>query len=125
MPIESTRQTSPLLGRPGNLGYISHVDEAHAGRAHSTRLESTPEGGLVATVQTIRKVGISNLCDIESHTITRIASSTSHFVRLLGGGDLCFAFTDKGELLELSGHRISFNITENGEVDVSPFLDRK
>jgi hypothetical protein len=89
------------------------------------RLESTPEGGLVATVQTIRKVGISNLCDIESHTITRITSSTSHFVRFVGGGDLRFAFTDKGDLLELSGHCINFNITEDGEVDVSPFLDRK
>lgn len=90
-----------------------------------SRFDSTPEGGLVATVQTIRKVGISNLCDIESHTITRFANSTSHFVRFVFGGDLRFAFTDKGELLELSGHCITFNITENGEVDVSPFLDRK
>ncbi len=90
--------------------------------APQARIESTQEGGFVATVRKIHKVGVSNLCDIESHAITRIANSTSHFIRFVGGGDLRFAFTDKGELLELSGHRISFNITEDGEVDVSPYL---
>ena len=92
------------------------------GDARQTRIESSSDGGVVATVQKIHKVGVSNLCDIESHTITRIASSTSHFIRFLGGGDLRFAFTDKGELLELSGHRISFNISDDGAVDVSPYL---
>jgi hypothetical protein len=91
------------------------------GDARPTRIEATQDGGLVATVPRIHTVGVSNLCDIESHTITRIASSTSHFIRFFGGGDLQFAFTDKGELLQLSGHRIQFDISESGAVDVSPY----
>ena len=92
------------------------------GNLRRASIEQASSGGMVATVNTIRKVGISNLCEIESHAIRRIANSTSHFVRFVGGGDLRFAFTDKGELLELSGHRISFNITQDGEVDVSPYF---
>ena len=81
------------------------------------------DGSLQATLSTsIRKVGIGNLCDIESHAITRIANSTSHFVRFIGGGDLQYAFTDKGELLQLSGHGIQFSITDEGVVDASRHL---
>ncbi|HEX7639953.1 MAG TPA: hypothetical protein VF457_16265 [Burkholderiaceae bacterium] len=79
------------------------------------------DDGYVAKVPQITTVGISNLCTIESHAVTRIANSTSHYVRFLGGGDLRFAFTDQGELLELSGHGIQFHISADGAVDVRPY----
>jgi hypothetical protein len=107
----------PSLSGPANSPCIPRMKNKT-----TTSSDEPPEVGLVATVETIKKVGVSNLCDIESHTITHIANSTSHYIRFVGGSDLRFAFTDKGELLELSGHCINFSITESGEVDVSPYI---
>jgi hypothetical protein len=56
--------------------------------APQTRLETSEDGGFIATVPKIHKVGVSNLCAIERHTVTRIVNSTSHFIRFIGGGDL-------------------------------------
>ena len=93
-----------------------------ASRDNSRYSVQTNGAGFVATVPKIRTVGISNICAIESYSITRIANSTSHFVRFVGGGDLQFAFSDKGELLQLSGHRIQFDVSESGDVNVSQYM---
>jgi len=79
------------------------------------------DDGYVARVPQIRVVGISDLSSIESYAVNRIANSTSHYVRFLNGGDLRFAYSDRGELLELSGHRIRFTISEDGRVDVCSY----
>ena len=47
-------------------------------------------------------MGLLDLCEVLSHGINRIARSTSHVVHLRGGGCVRFAYSDSGELLELS-----------------------
>lgn len=61
----------------------------------------------------IQSVGLDNLCDVQSHTINRIANSTSHVVRFFGGGHVQFAYNDQGQFLELSGQAVNLRLDDN------------
>ena len=63
----------------------------------------------------VQSVGLENLCDVQSHTINRIANSTSHVVRFFGGGHVQFAYNDRGQLLESSGQSVNFRLDENSK----------
>jgi hypothetical protein len=87
------------------------------------KLEIQPDGSMRASsdqpvkmdLGTIRSVGIRNLVHVESHAITRVAGSVSHYVRFFGGGALRFAYNDRGQLIELVCELLSVT-TQDGEV---------
>lgn len=61
------------------------------------------DGGFVdIDLGPIRSIGLGNLMDVTAHSVHEIAGSTSHYVRFRGGGELRFAYSKTGEILELS-----------------------
>lgn len=73
----------------------------------------------------IRSVGIDDLSAVEEHCINRVYDTVSHFIRFAGGGELRFAFSLAGELLELSGQGVRISIRDECALYFAPyrFLD--
>jgi hypothetical protein len=67
-------------------------------------------------LEAIESVGIHNVIEVESHQITRIAGSTSHFIRFHGGGEVRFAYNDQGKLIELSAQHCAFSLSNKNEL---------
>lgn len=67
------------------------------------------------TLECVQAVTVADLRWVEQHTITRVFDSVSHFIRLVGGGELHFAFSFAGDLLELSAERAEMSITADGQ----------
>lgn len=70
---------------------------------------------LELTLESVNAVTVADLTWVEQHTITRVFDSVSHFIRFIGGGELRFAFSFAGDLLELSAERVGMKITPDGE----------
>ncbi|WP_157268583.1 hypothetical protein [Azohydromonas aeria] len=64
----------------------------------------------------ITGVGLCNLCEVCSHDIVRVAGLTMHTVAFVGGGRLCFAFSDAGELVDLHARGVNVAIEPDGRV---------
>jgi len=79
-------------------------------------IERDDEGNLLVTMPTIRRVGIADLTQVQSHRVNRIAGSTSHVVHFVGGGLLRFAYSEQGELIELSGRHVRGLVSAGHEV---------
>lgn len=75
-----------------------------------------PRGEASAPRPVITGVGLCNLCEVCSHDIVRAAGLTMHSVGFLGGGRLCFAFSEAGELVDLYAHGVSVAIEPDGRV---------
>lgn len=50
----------------------------------------------------IRAVRVEDLSQVLEHRIARIVGSTSHVIRFIGGGELRYAYNNRGEVIELS-----------------------
>jgi hypothetical protein len=74
------------------------------------------EGQLVAELPVITSVGLCNLCEVLSHDVVRIAGLTSHSVCFVDGGQLRFAYSDLGELIELHCVGAGVTISRDGRV---------
>lgn len=81
----------------------------------------TTSSGLEVTLEKICRVGIADLSSIAEHRIVALCHSTSHFIRFHQGGCLRFAYSDKGELLELSAEAVNITIDKtSGAILVAP-----
>jgi hypothetical protein len=80
----------------------------------SARVELDSQGSSTAHVGTVKKVGIDNLVDVESHRIKRDETATSHHLVFIGGGELRFSYRPDGHLLEFRGSGIATQLTNNG-----------
>jgi hypothetical protein len=80
--------------------------------AHFTRTE----GQLVAELPVITSVGLCNLCEVLSHDVVRVAGITSHSVCFVDGGQLRFAYSDRGELIELHCVGAGVAVSKDGRV---------
>jgi len=85
----------------------------------------TPSGGVIdiardrnvtLDLKTIESVGIHNVIEVETHQITRVAGSTSHFIRFHGGGEVRFAYNHQGKLIELSAENCAFSLSNGNEL---------
>lgn len=78
--------------------------------------------GIELDLHCVQSVGLDNLCDVQSHTINRIACSTSHVIRFFGGGHVQFAYNDQGQLLEFSGLGVQLRLEQGGKcLHFSPY----
>ena len=67
-------------------------------------------------LETIGAVGIHDVIEVETHQITRVMGSTSHFVRFHGGGEVSFAYNHQGKLIELSAKNCAFSLSNKNEL---------
>lgn len=67
-------------------------------------------------LKTIESVGIHNVIDVETHRISRVLGSTSHFVRFHGGGEVRFAYNDQGALIDLTAENCAFSVSNENEL---------
>lgn len=86
-------------------------------------VELSAEGNIKLNLTTLRSVGIAHLEQVQSHQITHIAGSTSHVLHLVGGGLLRYAYNQRGDLIELSGHRLNGRLNADNEFIVSAYVD--
>ena len=74
------------------------------------------DGRHTIDIRNVRAVGIRNVVDVETHEITTVANSRSHFVRFLGGGELRFAYSNTGQLLKFDWDNLNFVLTPDDEL---------
>ena len=79
-------------------------------------IEIGEKGTANINLKKIAAVGIHNLADVESHTINTIVGSISHYVRLIGGGEIRFVYNTSGQLIELSAKNVITSVTHNNEI---------
>lgn len=79
-------------------------------------IQSDERGDLVATLEQIRRVGIADLAQVHSHSTTRVAGFTSHVVHFIGGGLLCYAYNERGKLIELSGRHLCGSLNPQNDL---------
>jgi hypothetical protein len=65
-------------------------------------VSANSEGALELNFDKIKSVGVENIIDVETYSITRVARSTSHFVKFFGGGEVILAYSDQGRILDFS-----------------------
>ncbi|NML13365.1 hypothetical protein [Azohydromonas caseinilytica] len=73
-------------------------------------------GELVAELPQITSVGLCNLCEVYSHEVVHVAGMASHHVCFLDGGELRFAYNERGELVELYARGAAVAIGKEGRV---------
>ena len=73
------------------------------------------------TLPRIVSVGLGNLCEVQSHCINHILGSTSHVVQFVGGGYVQFAYSDRGELLELVGQAVNVRLDAEGRISFGTY----
>lgn len=82
--------------------------------------ENTPDG-VEFSLPSLKTVGLAHLAYVAEYRIETHFDSASHFVRLINGGELHFAYNFDGRLLELKGSYVSFRITPEGACLVEPY----
>lgn len=68
------------------------------------------QGNITLQVEAIASVGIADLAQVQSHQINHIAGSTSHVVRFTGGGWLCYAYNERGEIIDVSAWHVMLRL---------------
>jgi hypothetical protein len=87
----------------------------------SLRATLDRQGNITATLPVITSVGIADLADVQSHNIVRIVGSVSHHVRFVGGGELCYVYNTRGELIELSAVNVKVSISSQHRLVFAPY----
>ena len=59
----------------------------------------------------IRAVRVEDLSQVLEHRIARIVGSTSHVIRFIGGGELRYAYNNRGQVIELSATGIKGEVS--------------
>lgn len=59
---------------------------------------------------------------LHTHHVNRIAGSTSHVVRFIGGGVLRFAYNEQGKLIEPSGRHVSARVSADNAIVFSALV---
>jgi hypothetical protein len=88
-------------------------------------LISLREGTLRSDLPMLSSVGVHNLAEVTSYEIVRVAGMVSHYVRFYDGGSLRFAYSDRGQLVELAGERIRVHVDKEGHMLVAAYGDGK
>jgi len=83
-------------------------------------IQLTGGGEANIELELVNAVTVENLSWVEQHTVTRIFDSVSHFVRFVGGGELRFAFSLEGDLLELSATGLRLRIEDDYRLVFGP-----
>lgn len=70
----------------------------------------------------IKSVGLNNIMDIECHTINTIYNSRSHLIKFRNGGEVTFAYNDKGQLVDLRAIGVNLLLNSSNELvfSISP-----
>lgn len=74
------------------------------------------DGQIRAELPTVTSVGLCNLCEVHSHEVVHVAGMASHSVRFMDGGQLRFAYNDRGELVELVCQGVGVALGPDGRV---------
>ena len=83
------------------------------------------DGVVRSDLPLLSSVGIHNLAEVTSYEIVRVAGMVSHYVRFYDGGSLRFAYSDRGQLVELAGERIRVHVDKEGHMLVAAYGDGK
>ncbi|QFZ87191.1 hypothetical protein GFK26_32650 [Variovorax paradoxus] len=73
----------------------------------------------VLALDEIKSIGIENMLDIRSYTITPIVGSVSHFIRFLDGGEVRLAYNAQGCLLEFSAQGVAVEIQDGNRLTMA------
>lgn len=76
---------------------------------------------LAATLKRVASVS-ADFAHIEHHEIVRVAGLTTHYVRLIGGGTLHYAYNHRGQLVEIDVNGVFVAVTKDRRVTVRPLV---
>lgn len=74
------------------------------------------QGGTAVSTGAIQTVTIADLAEVQSHDVFRIVGSTSHVVRFVGGGELRYAYNDRGQVIALAATGVRTEASPKGVV---------
>ena len=79
------------------------------------------DGNTHVNLESISRVGIDNIFDLKSYTISRDGELTEHKIEINDGGIVKIVYTNRGKLEEFSGTRVGYTITKNDEIIIKQF----
>lgn len=110
----------PYTSLPAPLGWSTTMKRwlaGTSGRADSAvRWMAAIEDGSgtsQVSLDEIRAVRVEDLSQVLDHRIARIMGSTSHVIRFIGGGELRYAYNNRGQVIELSATGIKGAVSPN------------
>lgn len=116
IPLGSASEGGLDITRPeANVLDVALPDDAVVRLDHEGIEMHVDGGSLDITFEYVKAVTVADLAWVEEHTITRVFDTVSHFVRFVGGGQLRFAFSFDGDLLELSSDGASLTVSPDGQ----------
>lgn len=98
--FESEADQPPAPGQPLTMPWGAHFVRTNA--------------RVVAELPAVTSVALANLCEVHSHEVVHVAGMVSHNVRFVDGGQLRFAYSTRGELVELHCSGVSVAMTPDG-----------
>ena len=81
-----------------------------------TNIRRVGEDHLHIDFKNIRSVGVKNIIDVELHAINTVLNSRSHLLRFRNGGEVRFAYNDKGFLIELLIKGVDLTLSTSDEL---------
>jgi hypothetical protein len=100
---------SPIKLHPTEPTFV----ENKGGQSFTIQIE---DGIPSCKLPVINSVGIANLCEVQEHTITRFMGTQSHVVKFQNGGELRYAYSAQGDLLELFFVQLDAYLLKNGDI---------
>jgi hypothetical protein len=74
------------------------------------------QGNLTCELDNVRAVGIASLAEVRRHDIVPVAGLVSHHLWLHGGGEVRFAYNNRGQIIELSADKVSVQLTPDRQL---------
>jgi hypothetical protein len=81
-----------------------------------TSIKRVGEDHLHIDFKNIKSVGVKNIIDVEFHAVNTVLNSRSHLIRFRNGGEVMFAYNDKGCLIELIAKGVDLTLSSSDEL---------
>jgi hypothetical protein len=93
-----------------------HEDGSVTAENETATVEMGEDGRIRTNIKKLTKVAIDNIVDVQSHTIKRDETATSHHLVFRDGGEARFSYRSDGRLLELTTKGLTTSISKEGVV---------
>lgn len=79
------------------------------------------DGGMRVNLQSINRVCLENIFDLQSYIIMREKDLTVHKIEFRDGGSAKIVYTSQGKLVEFSGNKIGQTLTKGSDITIRSF----
>ena len=102
---------------PTSECHVEHTAKGQITVRFDTGHRFTLEGdSIFADLSLITSIGVKHLDEVASHTVNTIVGSRSHVIHFVNGAILQYAYSNNGNLIELSGQNLACSLSGKNEL---------